>query len=40
MGALGGAVSGVIIGTLTYGWLCFFIALFVIALGFWAVRVK
>ena len=40
MGALGGAASGVIIGTLTYGWLCFFIALFVLGLGAWALKVK
>lgn len=36
MGAAGGALAGVIIGTLGYGWLCIFAALPVAALGFWS----
>ena len=38
MGALGGATSGLVIGFLSYGWLCFFIAVFVVALGIWSVN--
>ena len=36
MGAGGGALAGVIIGTLGYGWLCLFAALPVAALGLWS----
>jgi MFS family permease len=36
MGAGGGALAGVIIGTLGYGWLCLFAALPVVALGLWS----
>lgn len=37
MGAGGGALAGVIIGTLSYGWLCAFAAIPVIALGIWSI---
>ncbi|GDX22995.1 tetracycline resistance protein [Actinomycetes bacterium] len=37
MGAGGGALAGVIIGTLSYGWLCLFAAVPVIALGIWSI---
>lgn len=40
MGAGGGALAGVIIGTLGYGWLCFFAAIPVIALGMWSLQNK
>ncbi len=36
MGAAGGALAGIIIGTLGYGWLCFFAALPVASLGLWS----
>ena len=39
MGAGGGAMAGVIIGTLGYGWLCLFAALPIVTLGIWSVRV-
>ena len=39
-GAGGGALAGVIIGTLSYGWLCFFAAIPVMALGFWSLKLK
>ena len=39
MGAVGGALSGVIIGVLSFGWLCLFIAILVVALGFWSLKV-
>jgi len=38
-GAGGGALAGVIIGTLSYGWLCIFAAIPVIALGFLSRKV-
>jgi MFS family permease len=37
MGAGGGAMAGVVIGTLGYGWLCIFAALPVLILGVWSV---
>ena len=37
MGAGGGAMAGVIIGTLGYGWLCLFAAVPVLILGVWSV---
>jgi len=40
MGAVGGAASGVIIGFFSFGWLCFFIALLVFALGVWSFAIK
>ena len=40
MGAVGGATSGVIIGFLSFGWLCFFIATLVFALGVWSFAIK
>ena len=40
MGAVGGALSGVIIGVLTFGWLCLFIAILIVALGIWSLKVK
>ena len=40
MGAVGGAASGVIIGVLSFGWLCLFVAVLVLALGAWSFKVK
>jgi MFS family permease len=40
MGAGGGALAGVIIGTLGYGWLCFFAAIPVATLGVWSFSRK
>jgi MFS family permease len=39
-GAGGGALAGVIIGTLSYGWLCFFAAIPVMALAIWSFKLK
>lgn len=39
-GAIGGATAGVIISSLTYGWLCVFAAVPVIALAIWSVAFK
>ena len=39
-GAGGGALAGVIIGALSYGWLCLFAAIPVIALGFLSRKVQ
>lgn len=39
-GAGGGALAGVIIGTLSYGWLCAFAAIPVALLGIWSVKVE
>ncbi len=39
MGAAGGALAGVIIGFLNYGWLCFFASIPVVILGVWSTRV-
>jgi MFS family permease len=39
-GAGGGALAGVIIGTLSYGWLCFFAAIPVMALALWSFKLK
>ena len=39
-GAAGGAIAGVIIGTLSYGWLCLFAAIPVAALGLWSRSVR
>jgi MFS family permease len=39
MGAGGGAMAGVVIGTLGYGWLCLLAAVPVATLGIWSVRV-
>jgi MFS family permease len=38
-GAGGGALAGVIIGTLSYGWLCFAAAIPVLALGVMSLRI-
>ena len=38
-GAAGGALAGLIIGTLSYGWLCFFAALPVAALGISSLKI-
>jgi MFS family permease len=38
VGAGGGALAGVIIATLSYGWLCALAAVPVLALGLWSVR--
>ena len=40
MGAGGGALAGVIIGTLGYAWLCLFAAIPVAILGVWSLRIK
>lgn len=40
MGAVGGAMAGVIIATLSYGWLCAMAAIPVIFLGFWSLRLS
>ena len=39
-GAGGGALAGVIIGTLSYGWLCVFAAIPVSLLGFWSLKIN
>jgi MFS family permease len=39
MGAGGGAMAGVVIGTLGYGWLCLFAAVPVLILGIWSFKV-
>jgi len=39
-GAAGGALAGVIIGTLSYGWLCFFAAVPVLALGLRSLKLR
>jgi MFS family permease len=39
MGAGGGAMAGVIIGTLGYGWLCLFAAIPILILGIWSFKV-
>ena len=40
MGAGGGALAGVLVGTLGYGWLCMFVAIPVVILGIWSFAVK
>ena len=40
MGAGGGAMAGVIIGTLGYGWLCLFAAIPILILGIWSFKVS
>jgi MFS family permease len=40
MGAVGGAMAGVIIATLSYGWLCAGAAIPVLFLGFWSLRMS
>jgi predicted MFS family arabinose efflux permease len=39
-GAAGGAIAGVIIGTLSYGWLCAFAAVPVAILGVWSFKIS
>jgi predicted MFS family arabinose efflux permease len=39
-GAGGGALAGVIIGTLSYGWLCLAAAIPVAILGVWSQRIN
>ena len=39
-GALGGAVAGVIIAVLSYGWLCVMASIPVIVLAFYLLKVK
>ena len=39
-GAGGGALAGLIIGTLSYGWLCFFAAIPVLALGLRSLKLR
>lgn len=39
-GAFGGAVSGLIIGTIGYGWLCALAMIPITVLGLWSVRAK
>ena len=38
-GAAGGAIAGVVIANLSYGWLCFFAAIPVSILGLWSLRI-
>ena len=40
MGAAGGAISGVIIGFFSYGWLCTFTAILVALVGSWSLKIK
>lgn len=40
MGASGGAMAGVIIGVLGYGWLCLFVAVPILILGAWSFKVS
>ena len=40
MGAIGGAMSGIIIGLFSFGWLCSSIGALVLLLGFWSFRVE
>ena len=40
MGAGGGAIAGVVIGTLGYGWLCLFAAVPILILGIWSFKVS
>ena len=40
MGALGGAVSGLIIGIFSFGWLCVFVGALVFGLGVWSLKIK
>ena len=40
MGALGGAASGIIIGLLSFGWLCFFVGSLVLILGISSLKIK
>lgn len=40
MGAAGGAMAGVVIGTLGYGWLCLFVAVPIATLGIWSFKVR
>ncbi len=40
MGAIGGAMAGVVIAILSYGWLCAFAAIPVIFLGIWSLRLS
>jgi hypothetical protein len=37
MGALGGVMSGIILGTLSYGWLCLFVGVLAALLGLWSL---
>jgi len=39
-GAAGGAIAGVVIANLSYGWLCFFAAIPVSILGLWSLKVS
>ena len=40
MGAGGGAMAGIVIGTLGYGWLCLFAAIPILILGIWSFKVS
>jgi MFS family permease len=40
MGAGGGAMAGIVIGTLGYGWLCLFAAVPILVLGIWSFKVS
>ena len=40
MGAIGGAAGGVIISFFSYGWLCFFVAIPVVILGFFSLKIS
>jgi hypothetical protein len=39
-GASGGAIAGVVIATLSYGWLCLLSAIPVALLGLWSLKLK
>jgi hypothetical protein len=39
MGAGGGAMAGIVIGTLGYGWLCLIAAVPILILGIWSFKV-
>ena len=40
LGAVGGAASGVILSVASYGWLCCFVGVLVLALGGWSLRMR
>jgi hypothetical protein len=39
-GASGGAIAGVVIATLSYGWLCLLSSIPVALLGLWSLKIK
>jgi MFS family permease len=40
MGAFGGVMSGIILGTLSYAWLCLFVCIAVTMLGVWSLTLR